>query len=188
MKKQAGLPGFSPKAKMMIEHLLADGELPPKSCARCGAADAPVVEAVAECEKAPGGKDDADATMVAILLFGLWGALWAFSRRGRDRPGDDVIIRVPLRLCNACRQPLMHDAAVPSLYLLAFLCLLGAILLFLLVESPLWLVVLLFAILGFVFARMVARKRLTRMKELWRHVPIYKQLLDEYPDAKLLVG
>jgi hypothetical protein len=172
---------------MMIEHMLADGELPPQNCARCGAADAPVVEAVAECEKAPGGKDDTDTAMLAILFFGLWGALWASARRERARPGDDVIVRVPLRLCRACRQPLLRNATVPTLYLLAFFCLLGATLLYVLVDSPVWLLLLLLAILGFVFARLAARKRSERIKEFWRHVPIYTQLLDEYPDAKLLL-
>src|SRR5262249_46858709 len=115
----------------------------------------------------------------------VWGALWAFSRRGRERIGDDVTVRVPLRVCRTCRRPLLQDATVPILHLLAFFCLLGATLMYVLVESPFWALVLFLAVLAFVFARLAAHKRLARIRHVWRHVPIYKQLLDEYPDAKL---
>src|SRR5262249_3118044 len=186
MHKQAGLAACRPKATLLIAHMLADGELPPPRCAGCDAAETNVVDAAAICEQAPrrGGGDNSEQRMLAALLFGWWVLL--LPNRDSGEGSDDRTVRVPLRLCPHCRAALTPPSSLSLLYCLAFLTFAGGLILFFLFAPAGFL--LLLVGFGLLFPIFVLRGR-TRscIRRLWRSVPVYRQLLDEYPQTKLIV-
>jgi hypothetical protein len=192
MRRQAGLAAYSPRAALIIQHMLADGELPPPRCAGCDAAEANLVNATAICERAParGSRFDEYGMlgMLAAWFFGWWVLLplLLFPRRGDNEGSEDRTVRVPLRLCPQCRDLLRPSAALPYLYFLMVPVFAGGLILLVLLP-PVGCVLL--AVGFFLLAAVLTlrQRKPAQVRRLWRTVPVYRQLLEQYPDAKLIV-
>jgi hypothetical protein len=103
---------------LVIERMLADGELPAAGgCSGCGRADAEVVKVVAECERRwfrrPGRWD-----WLIVAVFSWPIALityWVDRRSGEVKEfGRDVVLTLPIRLCDECRAEMRTPADVAN--------------------------------------------------------------------------
>ena len=184
LKRQAGLPAYNPSAALLIEHMLADRELPGTAmCVCCNDTTEDTIEVSAECEKVwIRGPNDGASLVVAFFLVGIW----AFLLRQRDTQefGRTLILRLPVRLCAKCQRTALRkwpgrdyrvlgiSLAVPGLVLLVFSAVWGGLLV---IGSFLiwWLSVA------------ATARRQAAIKDIVQRVPIYEQLLREYPHANL---
>ena len=146
LRQAAGQGAYITNAVEMINKMLAQGELPPgPDCMICHSPTRATFTCEVVCEKAwvmrrGPGESNAFLTGLALAFAPFWLALTLLAKRDRNEPdvrGRDVTVRVPLRLCGACRRSL------------------GGL------------------------------RRPRAIKRLLRQVPIYAQLLEEYPGAKV---
>jgi Domain of unknown function (DUF1922) len=186
LKRQAGQAAFRPRATLVIEHMLAAGELPPANCACCGVATDDILHATTLCERARKAKDSR-SLLPLYLLFGLVGLLiWA----GRPEPqvaGDNLFVRTPLRLCPNCRRMFLPRRRVPNLsWLKVGLLVVG---LPLLLVGSVWGLVLLGADALLILTETALRRRQqAERKRILCQVPVYGQLFDEFPQAEVALG
>ena len=144
LRQAAGQDAYVTNAVEAIRIMVAQGELPPgPNCMICHSPTGIVFNCEVVCEEAwirRRGRSNRFLAGLALMFAPFW--LTLALRHGRDpnepdKQGHDVKLRVPLRLCGACRSSL------------------GGL------------------------------RRARAIKRLLRQVPIYKQLLEEYPDAKV---
>src|SRR5207248_3797335 len=103
LRRQAGLNAYQASAALVIEHMRADGELPTSpDCAVCGQATTNQLVAVADCEKAWGGRSDQGDWDIAYQLFGLWSLVFR-ELQPREERGRTLIVQLPIRVCPDCR-------------------------------------------------------------------------------------
>jgi hypothetical protein len=189
LRVKAGLPAHYVAAKLLIENMFAQGELPTRrSCARCsGAADATVI-ITAECEKSWGHDPSPFIWLSALLFTGIWPLLLLFQlqREGRER-GDNLILHLPIRMCQSCRRQLPGTAVAWILRVAAFVLIAASILLILLWTG--WGALLALGLVVVVAAgRAATIWQQAVMRHLLRNEPLYVELLMDYPDTKLLLS
>jgi hypothetical protein len=140
LRRQIGLRPYEVSPELVIEHMLASGELPADhACARCGAETDAVVHVQAECERVQirSGGEPTWLVFLSLLISPLL-LLGVLMRQRSDQKeyGKDKIYTLPLAVCRQCRSTLLNPAEI--------------------------------------------RDALCR-------VPEYRQLLDKFPDAKVVV-
>jgi hypothetical protein len=170
---------------VMIEHLLADGDLPPPQCVGCGGEPAVTITPIAECEKT--WRQGGGNSPLAIAIIGaLFGWIVITTRDTRRTLGRNLTVAAPIRLCPKCVERSATTMAERILPWLKWLFLAGAAVAFLFAQ---WLVGLgllaCFVLILIVTVRMTRRRNEAR-KRLLREVPIYAQLMDEYPEATIV--
>jgi len=183
LKRQCGLPAFSPPANLLIPHLIAAGDLPPPACLACGAPGERTVGAVAECERSwesGGGR----GWWVALFLLGpLWALL--LRRGGGETLGHDLYVPVGFRLCGRCRRPAPRTGLILALRVLKFVALaVGVGLAFW--SLPVGAAVFAAGLLLWWAEAAARRDAQAAVKRLLRKVPVYAQLLREYPEARVV--
>lgn len=188
LRRQAGQAAYQPRATLLIEHLLAAGELPPLGCACCDVPTEEVVNATAQCERSQAGPTGAEvvARVLLFLFIGFWSFL-LYAGREPAFEGENRFVRMPLRLCPACRRMFLPRRWVPNLaWLKIVLLVLGLMLLAL--GSMFGL--LLLAMDGLLILLQVwqRQQRQRERKRIWRQVPVYDQLFDEFPEAEIALG
>jgi hypothetical protein len=167
--------------------MLAEKQLPPPRCAGCDAEEADYVDATAICERAPTrGGESVSRLVFAAFFLGWW--VFLFPRRSSDLPeSEDRLVRVPLRLCRECRAALRPPAGRSLLYFLTALTL-GIAIPLLFIMPFIGLVLLGISLLLITGIQLSKGRKKAEIRRLWRAVPVYEQLLDQYPDANLVVG
>lgn len=189
LREQAGLAANQPSAKLVIESMLAGGELPTATtCAHCDRDANETVYLTAECEKAFGSEPDRTAAILAILIFGLWGWLvYLFRTREATEFGDNVILHLPVRLCPDCRRSLLGGSNTGGFGLIA--ALLGACGVVTMIVWSKWGGLFLVGSFFALVTKFIARMRQDRQyKWLLGHESIYGRLLDDFPQAILLLS
>jgi hypothetical protein len=134
LRERAGLPPYNIAPEVLVEHLLAAGELPPDDrCVECGTPTDGVVPVRVECERTFVRQSGGFSWKELLLFWLLPISIFFLQRREVREYGRDKIYRLPLPVCGGCR--------------------------------------------GRLSGRTV-RERLSA-------VPVYEQLLDKFPDAKV---
>jgi hypothetical protein len=181
LRLQAGLPPHEPPPPQVIDRMLRDGELPAgEGCLCCDRENAEIVELVAECEKrwveTKGG-----ISWAALLLGAL---VW--TRPETVDYTEGLLVPAPVRLCDRCRRLLSRQRALSGLRVLKYVLLVAAIIIALFVLF--WVGLLLVGATMLIWAAegAVRKSRQANIKNLLRHVPIYRRLLDIYPDTIIL--
>jgi len=177
LRQQAGLPAHDPPPPHVIARMMRDGELPPEGCLGCGKAAAEVVETVAECE--PPWVETHGGLFVVGLLFGV---IYREERETKEY-GQGLTVRVPVRLCPRCRRSLTRRVLLTGLRLLTYALLLAVIPAILAIAFWVGLVLAAAAALAWAGVRAVRRSRQRAIKALLGWVPVYRRLLEIYPDA-----
>ena len=111
LRTSIGLPPYPLSPELEIDHMLNRGGFPPRGpCARCTGETDAVTEVIVRYGERPAEGTEADAMrpVIAFLLFGWLGLLFA-----RNRPTTfDKEYRLPLHLCPACRPRVSGRRAV----------------------------------------------------------------------------
>jgi hypothetical protein len=166
--------------------MIEAGELPPPACVGCGDVGEETVPASAECERAwesGGGR----GWWVAFFLFGLLGALLLRARGEGRTYGRNLYVPVTFRLCGRCRCPSPRTGLFLFLRVLKFgLLVVGAALTF--AEPVLGAPLVVAGVLLWWVETATRRGRQAAIKRLLRRVPVYRQLLGDYPDAIIVWG
>jgi hypothetical protein len=115
LRRRHGLTPYDANPVLVIERLLAAGELPEESaCIRCGVASETVTRIIVECEKKWVRRYD---EFRWYYLFMPWIVLvaWYIHQRPEVREfGKDVVLTLPLRLCEHCRAEARRPAVVKT--------------------------------------------------------------------------
>ena len=183
LKRQCGLPAYSPPASVLIPHMIADGELPLPDCVGCGEPGEETIEATAKCERS--WKVSANrGWWLGVLVFGVWAIL--LRDRGEDKVyGRNLDVRVPFRLCRRCPRPAPRTGLTLFLRVLKFVVVAAGIVLAF-AEPVLGAAVIVAGLLLWWAQVLTARRAQAAVKRLLRRVPIYGRLLDAYPDARVV--
>jgi hypothetical protein len=184
MRRQAGKPAYQARARLVIERMVADGELPPRTCVACGSTPAGVVDIVTECEK-EWTRATGPSRTIGFLFLGLWAF---FLREQEERVlAHKVSVWTPLTFCSVCRRGLRSGPLLPLLRILKFVFLAATPLA--LVWGVAWCALPLAAATLSWWLEGVARNtHQGALKHALQHVPIYGQLLEEYPQAEVVVN
>jgi hypothetical protein len=116
LRRQAGLPPYELSPELVIEHLLASGELPPdQSCVLCGIDTDHELRVRTECERVQVRTEGGFSVALAVLAMLLTGWLILLRRRGPPTEyGRDKIYTLPLPLCPECRPALRNEKDVKA--------------------------------------------------------------------------
>lgn len=189
LKRQAGLPAYSPPAVLVIEHMLAEGKLPcTATCAGCDDTTGEVIDAIAECEKVRTSEPNDDLTFFAIafVFFGFfWTFLLSFLRRQQDTRefGRTLTLRLPIRLCSNCQRKVFRKPRLNFRVLGTGLAVLG---LALMVFWTAWGGLLLAgSVLVWWQGSITGARQQAAIKNVLQRVPVYENLLRDYPHAKV---
>jgi len=107
---QAGRPAYEPVPELVIETMLAQGQLPPeRRCVECGKDTAEVVYVTTVCEREWSEADNANSGFNFLLTWLFLGLIWAYLIRAFQRNkasrtfGRDKVYPLPLPICEHCR-------------------------------------------------------------------------------------
>ena len=113
LRSQVGMPAYEPVPELLIETMLAQGQLPPeRRCVECGKDTAEVVCVTTTCERAWSEADSGNSwvnVLASWLFIGILGAyvLRAFQDSSAARTfGRDKVYPLPLPICEHCRHVL----------------------------------------------------------------------------------
>jgi hypothetical protein len=167
-----------------IRRMIASGDLPADPlCARCGSPDvAGAVIADVECERY---RVRTSGGFRFLPIPGLFWVYWREENR-TEKLGHDTDVRVAFYLCDGCRQQLRNPGRVA--YLVVGAVLIAAVALVAYLIS--WVGVLLFPLaLGVPWwlRRRALGRRQRAVKQALRGVPVYRQLLNRYPQAVVVI-
>jgi hypothetical protein len=186
LREGAGLPAHQLSARLVIENLLAHGELPGHmACAQCNGATDQSVTITAECEKSWSGEHGWIASIFLILVAGVW-SLLVFQSDGRER-GSNVILHLPVRMCRRCRRQL-PGTPITALKVYLACIVIACSIIGMFVVNP-WiglLAVPILALLG-IAVKLERKRQQTVIRDFLRQEPLYEQLLKDYPDANLML-
>jgi hypothetical protein len=175
-----------------IRRLLAEGELPDTdACRACGQEDARVVKIVAACERRSVHTSGGSSFLFIPLPWGFIGARIHEETRVEIR-GRDTDIRTPVSLCASCHRGLRRPSRPLDGLALAALLLAVIVLIFIGFNGyPLFLIGIVAAVAGMILVPW-RRSRVWRrwdeaVKGLLRKVPVYRQLLEDYPHAVIII-
>jgi hypothetical protein len=171
-----------------IPRLIAAGELPPSDgCARCGpAGTADFTPIRLECERYTARSGGGERFLVFPLFSAL---LWVWWREEQwvEIHGRDIDVRAPLCLCEQCRRHLRGRSGAAYRLIGALAIALGV--LFGIANVGAGIAVAAVGILGVLLWRWLARRtRQRQLKQLLRRVPVYRQVLADYPNTVVVVA
>jgi hypothetical protein len=114
--RQQGLVPDQTHPVLAIDRLLETGQLPPPGgCVRCGVASDRVVKIEAECERTWVRRQDEFKWWYVFLPWIVLLA-WAANRHPQTKlHGSDVILTLPLRVCDHCLAETRGPAGLQSL-------------------------------------------------------------------------
>lgn len=166
------------------------GELSqPGPCARCGRADACVVDGNLQCERYRARVYGGTHILLLPLLlpFLLISVLMTWTEEERlEVSGRDTDLPAPLRLCQSCWRRLRASRTVWFRLAAVLVVAIGVGVAFLHVLSGLVLLAV-GLILVYGLRRWTETLRYSALRDLLRPVPIYRQVLERYPDAILIL-
>ncbi len=185
LRKQAGLAAYKPKANLVIENMLAHGELPTRrTCVGCTAATDETLDVTAECEKAWKNEPGILTWILTFLFLGWLGALVLSQVEGKEH-GANLILHLPVRICHSCQRHLLRNPLGLILDLSAIVLAVAAVLI--MVFGTIWGgILLLGSVLALSAETIVRKQRQATIKMLLALEPIYEQLLDDYPKANFV--
>ena len=180
---------------LLIDTMVANGELPATSdCAACGADTAGSVDVLAICERArAANNDDLASRMVLVFLLGWIGLLISRARQRAEDDnrliGTDRDVRMPLRICPDCQALRLRQFPSWPFFLLAALIAAGGIAAGFYAESAPAAIAgcvagAALAIVGPFWAK---RRFRNNIRRLLSDEPVYRRLLDRFPDAQFLI-
>jgi hypothetical protein len=166
-----------------VQRLIAERELPiTDACAGCGEGEGvQAVNVELECERSwaitSGGP--------RFLITPWFWVAWEEEKR-TEVPGRDTVIRAPIGVCPECRQRFRRPNRL--VYLMVAVALLGAGLVLAYVHVLIRIGSMAVALAALYWQSRRAWKRRQRaIKDLLRNVPVYRQLLAQYPYATVIV-
>jgi hypothetical protein len=173
-------------AERRLRRLLAAGELPPMgACTACGLWDnLRVVDLWLDCERSRVRTSGGSGFLVIPLPYFLYIRWWEEEQRV-EFVGRDTALPTPLCFCPHCAQelPCLRGADLAAV---AAVIALGA-----LVGYFAWVAGLVVGLVGLAAVLWRRGRRWVRwqrgLKALIRKVPMYGQMLDEYPFARVVV-
>jgi hypothetical protein len=114
LRIQAGLPPYELSPELVIEHLLAAGELPfGKTCVQCQQETDEIIQVNTECERAWVHRTGGFSWGTLLFsMFVLPIRIWFWERREETVYGKDKIYPLPLRVCQACQRTLRRQRAI----------------------------------------------------------------------------
>jgi hypothetical protein len=166
-----------------VRRLIAEGELPiTDACIRCGEVKAvQVVNLHLECERytahAHGG--------LRFLLLPWFRVVW-WEEEWVEIRGRDTDVPTPVCLCAECRRLLRGPAGSVYLLLAALLLIVSGLVGYFHVLAGVGLAAVGLALLGW-HRLHVSGRRQRALKGLLRKVPVYRQVLERYPRAVVIV-
>jgi hypothetical protein len=113
LRRRVGLPGHNISPEMMIEHLLAAGELPPDDfCAACRVRKGRPVNVWVRCERewVDTGRGSRGFGLLALLFF--WPLLFWYREGSGKTHGRDKEYPLPLPLCDTCRPSVYGEVRI----------------------------------------------------------------------------
>ncbi|HEY1189684.1 MAG TPA: hypothetical protein VGE74_18700 [Gemmata sp.] len=182
-----------------IQRLAAAGRLPPgHECVGCGSRRAAALDVRIACETA---ENRVTGGFRFLIIPGLFWMIWREEER-LEILGRDNTVRAPINSCSRCAEEFIEPRPSSLDYLLAAVAIVAFVVLAALSATavaafgPIALVVMavcLFAIPGVLLvvmwrARAAAARWQWGCKEVLSGVPVYKQLLREYPHAVVLLA
>jgi hypothetical protein len=185
LKKEAGMPIAS--TALIIEDMLAHRELPTvMTCVCCNSTPDETVTVTAQCEKAwSNERNPIFAFFVIMIFFGMWGMLLSWLQKEKEY-GNNLILHLPVRICHTCHQRLLQDSRVPPLAVVALMFVIAGV-----AIIVLWTVwgALLFvgAVFTLVIKAVLWKQQQSVFKNMLSKEPIYQQLLNDFPNATLLL-
>jgi hypothetical protein len=171
-----------------IPRLIAAGELPPSDgCARCGLArTADFTPIRLECERYTARSGGGQRLLIVPLFSAL---LWVWWREEEwvEIHGRDTDVFAPLCLCDQCRRHLRGRAG--DIYWLTGALAIAVGMLVGIANIVAGIGVAAVGVLGVLLWRWIARRtRQRELKQLLRRVPVYRQVLADYPDTIVVVA
>jgi hypothetical protein len=167
-----------------IRRMISSGDLPAdRLCARCGSTDVTrPVDANVECERY---RTKTSGGFRFLPIPGLFWVYWREEKR-TETLGRDTDVKVVFHLCDGCRQQFRDPGGWAWLIIAAALTAAVGVMVYL--SSWAGLALLLVALGLPWWLRLRALKRRQRaIKQVLRVVPVYKQLLDRYPNALVVL-
>jgi hypothetical protein len=111
LRLAAGLPPYEVSPELLVEDLLARGEVPTgRSCVGCGAETDDVVYAVVECERAWRKRPRHGWLGLVAAFFSPLLGLAVLADAEGEMVGEDKIYHLPLTACPVCRKRLRNPA------------------------------------------------------------------------------
>jgi hypothetical protein len=185
LRKQAGLPPPAPNPVLVIEDMLAHGELPTApACFHCDCAASDTILVTAECEKATGSEPN---LILWVLAWWFLGIFAVFLREGKATElGRNLYLHLPVRLCRPCQRKFTSRRFAFGLGLIAVAAALTGIIL--VATGLVWgWGMLVISVLVFWIAVVAKKRRREALKNLLARERIYHQLLQHYPVARLVI-
>jgi hypothetical protein len=184
LRKQAGVPAPDPHPVLVIEDMLAHGELPTSpTCVYCDRVTSDTLILTAECEKTVSTGPNLIMWLFAVWVLGIFAVL--LRQRDECVVGRDLSFHLPVRLCRPCQRKLTGWGIASGL---AFIAVVAALIGGTLVATGVvwgW-VVLVGSVLACWAAIVASKRRRASLKNVLARERIYHQLLRKYPDARLL--
>src|SRR5205823_3426691 len=152
-------------------------------CVHCDGVTSDTITVTAECEKAVSSGPPFIAWLIAFWFLGIL----AFLLRQRDQAeyGRNLYLHLPVRLCRPCQRKFSRRSLA---FGLGFIAVVAALIGVVQVAVGLawgWLMLVGAVVAGWTAARAMQRRR-AALKNLLARERIYHQLLQHYPDARLL--
>jgi hypothetical protein len=169
-----------------VRRLIAEGVLPStEACLRCGDGVAEPVGIDLQCERYTTRASGGQRFLIIPLLWGLVWASWREPERLEIR-GRDTDVPAPVGLCAVCQRQLRVPAASWYLLLTALLLVACGIVGYFNVGAGIGVAVVGMVLLV-VTRRLALRSWQTGLRALLRKVPVYRQVLERYPRAVVVM-
>jgi heme exporter protein D len=174
----------APTPELRLRRLLREGALPRlDACALCRKGRPRRVDFYLDCERS---RVRTSGGFRFLIIPFLWHIVYWTEEVRVERIGRDTCLPAPLALCPACLEQVRRFPVEGSLLLFGVLTAVSAALFFLDVWLGIGMTVL--TLLGvFVKVAWDRRSRQRGLRELLRKEPVYRQVLDRYPNATVLV-
>jgi hypothetical protein len=172
-----------------VQRMIAEGELPSTDgCIRCGEGRAAQeVNVTLECERYTARAHGGQRFLIfpSLWVGWLWVAWWREEEWVEIR-GRDTDVPTPICLCAECRRQFRGPARPVSLLLAALLLAVSGLVGYFDVMAGVGLGAVGLVLLGWQ-RRRASNRRQRALKGLLRKVPVYRQVLENYPQAVVLV-
>jgi hypothetical protein len=170
------------------QRLVAEGVLPgTDECLWCREVPAQRVDVIVQCERYTAHTSGGMRLLIMPIPLGFVRFIWWEEPERLEIRGRDTDVPAPVCLCETCRSNLRAPSAVKYLLLEAVVVVLGGVLAFINLLMVIGLVAVGLALL--VLARRLAvRNWQQKLKRLLGKVPVYRQVLQSYPRAVVVMS
>jgi hypothetical protein len=169
-----------------VQRLIAAGELPDTdACLRCGDGRVQVVNAELECERCKARRYGGRKFLIIPFLWGFYFRTWR-EEEGVEIQGRDTVVPAPVALCGACRDQLRAPRWSLYLLLAALLLAVSGVVGYFEIIWGVGTVAVGLALLA-LLRRFAWRGWQRALKAQLRKVPVYRQVLERYPWAVVVL-